>query len=153
MSSPSPDATTSSYLDFAALGRLKGQAAQDPKKALRASTEQFEAYFIQEMMKAMRKTVDKGDLLNSDHADMYQDMFDKEVALQMTKRGGLGLADMFEREMKRREAGAQPSTQQALALHPGAPAMPLNLPQGSALPLSRAVQKAYPLDGANGATP
>jgi flagellar protein FlgJ len=144
MSASTP--TTGSYLDFAALTRLKGEASHDPKKALRASAEQFEAYFIQETMKAMRKTVDKSDLMgSSQHTDTYQDLLDKEIAVQMARRGAVGLADMLEREMVRREAGAQPNTQQALALHPANPPLPLNK-GASALPLSREAQKAYPID-------
>lgn len=144
MSASTP--TTGSYLDFAALTRLKGEATQDPAKALRASAEQFEAYFIQETMKAMRKTVEKSDLMgSSQHTDTYQDLLDKEIAVQMARRGSIGLADMLEREMARREAGAMPSTHQALALHPANPPLPLN--KGTtALPLSREAQKAYPID-------
>lgn len=153
MNSALPNATASSYLDFAGLTRLKGAAAQDPKKALRTSAEQFEAYFIQEMMKAMRKTVDKSDLMgSSQHADTYQDLFDKEVSLQIAKRGSFGVADMFEREMTRREAGAMPSTKQALALHPSATPMPLNT-KATGLPVSREVQKAYPINSTQRAKP
>ena len=151
MSTSTP--TTGSYLDFAALTRLKGEATQDPKKALRASAEQFEAYFIQETMKAMRKTVEKSDLMgSSQHTDAYQDLLDKEIAVQMARRGSIGLADMLEREMTRREAGATPTTQQALALHPASPPLPLN--KGTtALPLSREAQKAYPIDAGQRSKP
>ena len=46
------DITSSgSYLDFNALTQLKGDAARDPSKAIRKTAEQFEAYFIQQMMK------------------------------------------------------------------------------------------------------
>lgn len=135
---------SSTYLDFAALTRLKGQAAQDPKKSLRAAAEQFEAYFIQETLKAMRKSVIKGDLIDSQHADLYQDLFDKEVAVQMARRGGVGLADMLEREMTRREALPTPSTNQALALHPKPELLPLHTEQKS-MPLSRQAQSAYPI--------
>jgi flagellar protein FlgJ len=151
MSASTP--TTGSYLDFAALTRLKGEATQDPKKALRASAEQFEAYFIQETMKAMRKTVEKSDLMgSSQHTDTYQDLLDKEIAVQMARRGSIGLADMLEREMARRETGATPSTQQALALHPTNPPLPLNKGTTS-LPLSREAQKAYPIDAGQRSKP
>jgi len=114
MSTSTP--TTGSYLDFAALTRLKGEATQDPKKALRASAEQFEAYFIQETMKAMRKTVEKSDLMgSSQHTDAYQDLLDKEIAVQMARRGSIGLADMLEREMTRpRLARRRPPSRRSL---------------------------------------
>jgi flagellar protein FlgJ len=143
MSESTPGAT-GTYLDFSALTRLRGQAVQDPKKTLRAAAEQFEAYFIQETLKAMRKTVEKSDLLDSQHADMYQDLFDKEVSVQMARRGGVGLANMLEREMARRESGQLPSTQQALALHPQQPALPLKAEQAG-LPLRREAATSYPI--------
>jgi len=104
-------------------------------------------------MKAMRKTVAKSDLMgSSQHTDTYQDLLDKEIAVQMARRGSIGLADMLEREMARRETGATPSTQQALALHPTNPPLPLNKGTTS-LPLSREAQKAYPIDAGQRSKP
>jgi len=116
--------TSSTYLDFNALTRLKGEAAQDPSKAIRQTSEQFEAYFIQQMMKTMRESVEKSDLVEGGSMDTYQDMMDKEVSLQMVKRGGMGLADMMERQMKLAQGL---STQDALQMRPQVAApMPLN---------------------------
>jgi Rod binding domain-containing protein len=103
--------SSSSYLDFNALAQLKGDAARDPSKAVRKTAEQFEAYFIQQMMKTMRESIEKSDLIEGGNIDMYQDLMDKEVSLSMAKRGGMGLADMLERQMN--QAQIQ-STQDAL---------------------------------------
>lgn len=89
-------ALPSSYLDFNALAQLRGEAAHDPNKAARKTAEQFESYFLQQMMKEMRATVEKSDLVESNAMDTYQDMMDKEVAQQMVRRGGIGLANMLE---------------------------------------------------------
>lgn len=110
-----PISTPASYTDFGALGRLKGEASRDPGKATRATAEQFEAYFLQQMMKAMRETIDKSDLVEGKNMDTYQDMMDKEVSLQMVKRGGMGLADMLEKQMLKQN---ELSTQDALKLRP-----------------------------------
>ena len=139
--------TSSSYLDFNALTRLKGEAAQDPSKAIRQTSEQFEAYFIQQMMKTMRESIDKSDLVEGGNMDMYQDLMDKEVSLQMVKRGGMGLANMMERQMLRAQ---DMSTQDALQLRqPAAQAMPLN-PTREAMPLKSEAVKAYELDRTTG---
>jgi peptidoglycan hydrolase FlgJ len=115
---------TSTYLDFNALTRLKGEASQDPSKAIRKTAEQFEAYFVQQMMKTMRESVEKSDLVEGGSMDTYQDMMDKEVSLQMVKRGGMGLADMMERQMKLAQGL---STQDALQMRPQTPSpMQLN---------------------------
>ena len=126
------DTTLSSYNDFQSLGRLKGAAAQDPKAALRATAEQFEAHFIQHMLQVMRETIDKSELTTSNGLEMYEGMFDKEVALQMVKRGGIGLADMLEKHMTQPQVSpdALPASQalqlranpaQVMPLNPGAP--------------------------------
>lgn len=139
--------TSSSYLDFNALTRLKGEAAQDPSKAIRQTSEQFEAYFIQQMMKTMRESIEKSDLVEGGNMDMYQDLMDKEVSLQMVKRGGMGLANMMERQMLRAQ---DMSTQDALQLRqPAAQAMPLN-PTREAMPLKSEAVKAYELDRTSG---
>ena len=87
--------------------------------------------------------------------DMYQDMMDKEVSLQMAKRGGMGLADMMERQMVRAQ---EMSTQDALQLRqPEAKPMPLHAPR-VAMSLKPEAIKAYELERStsfklNGATP
>ena len=139
--------TSSSYLDFNALARLKGEAARDPSKAIRQTSEQFEAYFIQQMMKTMRESIDKSELVDGGNMDMYQDLMDKEVSLQMVKRGGMGLADMMERQMLRAQ---DLSTQDALQQRaPKAQAMPLNPPR-EAMPLKPEAIKAYELNRSTG---
>lgn len=141
---------TSSYLDTQQLGRLRGQAAQDPSKAARATAEQFEAYFIQQMITAMRKTVEKSDLVQSDASDTYQDMFDKELATAMAKRGGIGLADVLEKQLA---PNTQTNTASALSQHPGnafanglklkPDVQPLSLPSGKVTPLQLPAQQGF----------
>lgn len=131
------DTTLSSYNDFASLGRLKGAASQDPNQALRSTAEQFEAHFIQHMLQVMRETIDKSELTTSNGLEMYEGMFDKEVALQMVKRGGIGLADMLERHMTQPQVSpdALPASQ-ALQLRANpAQVMPLNPEAPNTIPL------------------
>jgi len=136
-------ALPSSYLDFNALAKLKGEAAHDPTQAAKKTAEQFESYFLQQMMKEMRATVEKSDMVDNKAMDTYQDMMDKEVAQQMVRRGGIGLASMLEKQMLQQQAA---STQDALRLHPAAAtALPLQAPK-TALPLEKSgAIKAYEL--------
>ncbi len=135
---------TSGYLDFASLTALRGQAAGGERQALRKAAEQFEAHFLQETLKAMRQTIVKSELTESDSADLYEDLMDKEVAQQMARRGGVGLADMLERQLIQRQAQTLPSTEDALKarafpLNPASPALPMTAPApAAALPLQRA---------------
>ena len=146
MTTPS-SATARTYLDFQGLASLRGDAARSPDKAARATAEQFEAYFIQQMMKAMRESVEKSDLVDSGHMDMYQDLMDKEVSMQMVRRGGMGLADMLEKQMLQQQqnlANAQ-ATAVGMATAPAASFMPLQPPPG-ALPLKTNAPSALPLE-------
>jgi flagellar protein FlgJ len=139
--------TSSSYLDFNALTRLKGEAAQDPAKAIRKTSEQFEAYFIQQMMKTMRESIEKSDLVEGGNMDTYQDLMDKEMSLEMVKRGGLGVANMMERQMLQAQ---ELSTQDALRMHKvEAKAMPL-VQAREAMSLKPEVIKGYQLERFNG---
>ena len=88
-----------SYLDFEALGRLKGKAAKDGKSAARETAQQFEALFLQMMMKSMRDASFKSDLVESQAKDTFEGMFDKEVSLAMAKKNTLGLADLLLKNM------------------------------------------------------
>ena len=144
MTSPS-STSPRSYLDFEGLAGLRGDAARSPDKAVRRTAEQFEAYFIQQMMKTMRESVEKSDLVDSGNMDMYQDLMDKEVAMQMVRRGGMGLADMLEKQILQQQAAL--STQAALQLRPNATeASPLPLqPAAQPLPLDREGGKSLPL--------
>ena len=146
MTTPS-SATARTYLDFQGLASLRGDAARSPDKAARATAEQFEAYFIQQMMKAMRESVEKSDLVDSGHMDMYQDLMDKEVSMQMVRRGGMGLADMLEKQMLQQQqnlANAQ-ATAAGMATSPAANFMPLQ-PPAVALPLKTTAPSALPLE-------
>lgn len=145
MTSPS-STSPRSYLDFEGLAGLRGDAARSPDKAVRRTAEQFEAYFIQQMMKTMRESVEKSDLVDSGNMDMYQDLMDKEVAMQMVRRGGMGLADMLEKQILHQQQAAL-STQAALQLRPNATeASPLPLqPAAQPLPLDREGGKSLPL--------
>jgi flagellar protein FlgJ len=112
---PSPQ----SYLDFSGLGELRHRAAKDGEGALRETAKQFEALFIQMMMKSMRDASFKSDLLQSDSQDTYQDMFDKEVSVSLAQRGGFGLADMLTQQLGKsltKDATAAPIESKPMAM-------------------------------------
>jgi flagellar protein FlgJ len=133
---------TGSYLDFGGLGKLKGQARTDAKAATRETAQQFEAMFLQMMMKTMRDAMPKSDLVESPGKETFEGMFDKEVSMAMANRNSLGLADMLVKHMPDGN-NAPVSTASALQarsmslLPEPAKAMPLNGAPPAALPLPR----------------
>lgn len=105
-------ARVSGYHDFGGLAGLRGEAANgDQAGALRETAKQFEAYFIQHVMKTMRESIQRSDLVESGNADQFQELMDKEISIKMAERGSLGLADMLERSLKQR---MEPTAHQAL---------------------------------------
>jgi peptidoglycan hydrolase FlgJ len=136
MSSPIDTSTSKSYLDFSGLGELRGQAQQDQGKALKESAQQFEGLFIQMMMKSMRDASApmKDEDNQSQAMETFEGMFDKEVSLQMSKRGAMGVGAFMERAVNQQIA-PQPSTQALLKAR--GEALPLN-PKQDPLPLPKA---------------
>jgi len=139
-----------SYADFGAVGELRGKAQRNEKGALRESAEQFEALFIQMMLKSMREASDvmKSDMLHSNAQETFQGMYDKELSMSMAKRNSLGFADVVVKQLSQQQTA--PSTADMMALRQQvnlltAPAMPLNKP---VLPMSlqQPVQAALPLE-------
>lgn len=70
-------------------------------KALRESTREFEAIYMMEMLKAMRKTIPEGGLFEKDVADdIYEEMLDMEYARETAKGKGMGLGEAMFEQMK-----------------------------------------------------
>jgi len=87
------------YSDFSGLAELRRQAGSDPDKAAKEVAQQFESIFVGMMVKSMRDTLPKDGLFSSNQMEAYQDMFDKQLALDLSKRGGIGLAEIIEKQI------------------------------------------------------
>jgi flagellar protein FlgJ len=139
-----------SYLDFSGLGELRGQAQQNQDKALKESAQQFEGLFIQMMMKSMREASMKDEENQSSGMDTFENMFDKEISVQMAKRSAMGVADFMAKAVKQ-QISATPSASevlnarqsQGLPLRPELTSLPLQRNMGKAIPLT--VDKIKPL--------
>ncbi len=70
-------------------------------KDLRESTREFEAIYINEMYKAMRKSVPEDGLFKTDSATkMYQEMMDMELARTTANGKGMGLGEAMFDQLK-----------------------------------------------------
>ncbi len=75
-------------------------AAQDKK--LKQACEGFEEMFMEIMYKQMRDTVPENSLLGNSNADkILSSMRDSELMKQAAASGGIGLADMLYRQIKK----------------------------------------------------
>ncbi len=95
------------YTDVNALEGLKRNP--NSPAALEALAGQVEALFLQMMLKSMRDA-STGDPLASNEMGMYQDMFDKQVALTISQHHGLGLGTLLRRSLSDRAGASAPST-------------------------------------------
>lgn len=105
------------YTDFSGLNALKAQARTDKSAALKEVAKQFESLFMSMMLKSMRdanKPFAEGNFMNSSQSEFYQEMFDSQLTLSMSKGKGMGLADSLYRQLSQetgvaegREPGAQ----------------------------------------------
>src|ERR1700730_2564205 len=97
-----PNANT--YSDPNGLAALK----KDPNspQALRAVAQQVDALFLQMMLKSMRDASAATGESDSNEMGMYQDMFDKQIALTMSQHEGLGLGSLLARQL----GAANPAT-------------------------------------------
>jgi Rod binding domain-containing protein len=85
-------ATLSTYNDFEGLASLRAQAQKDQSKAVDRVAEQFEGMFLNIMIKEMRKTVPESEFFNTPAINLFQEMQDQQVAMDMAKEGPLGFA-------------------------------------------------------------
>jgi len=94
------------YTDFSGLTQLRAQARQDPDSSLHEVARQFESIYVKMMLKSMREASFGDPLFDSTGSEMYRDMFDNQMALQLTQGKGLGLAEMLVQQLRRQQPGA-----------------------------------------------
>ncbi len=117
------DMTSQFALDMSGFQRLQHTARVDPEAGVNGAAQQFEALFIQMMMKSMRDATPSSGLMNSSATDTYQSMLDQQWSQVMASRG-MGLADVLVEQLERQGAisKAQPNADQELqALIAGIP--------------------------------
>ncbi len=83
---------------------LKNEAT-DPKDhklhKLRESCREFEAIYVNEMYKTMRKSIPESGLFEKDMADtLYQEMLDMEMARETAKGDGMGIGKAMYEQLK-----------------------------------------------------
>lgn len=87
-------------LDPNTLSGLRRLTKENSSEATREASRQFEALFLQQVLKAMRDASPRNSMFDSEESRMYQSMLDQQMSLQLTTRGGgVGLAKVIERQL------------------------------------------------------
>jgi flagellar protein FlgJ len=120
------DQSSKLALDTKGLSDLKQSAKAGSPEALKSAARQFEAMFINMMMKAARQATPAEGPTDNEQTKMFTGMLDQQLSQNLAKRG-VGLADVLVRQLS-----AQASSQQALAIGGDqnvrtSPAMPAGL--------------------------
>lgn len=116
--------------DVRGLDVLRRAARDNSPEALKAAAKQFEAMFLQVVIKSMREASHGDELFGGQESKMYQDMLDQQWAQVMTEGGGTGLARVLERQLSANANSADTSVKPELkplseaGLFQGLPRMP-----------------------------
>lgn len=86
-------------LDIGKLAALRRQSREDPKAGLRQAAQQFEAVFMQMVLKAMRDATPQNGPFDTEQTKVYQSMLDQQLTTTLAARGATGLASMIERQL------------------------------------------------------
>ncbi|MCH5342395.1 MAG: rod-binding protein [Acetatifactor sp.] len=84
--------------------QLKADYSQATDDELMDVCKQFEAYFLEQVLKGVMKTVpepESSSQANSNLVSYFKDEMVKELASQSTEQNGLGLAQMLYEQMRR----------------------------------------------------
>lgn len=109
-----PGTDSNFALGFDELSRLREQASKTPQAAVKGVAQQFEAQFLQMILKSMRDATPQDGLFDSDATRSYVGMLDQQLAHDLAK-SGVGLAPIIARQLERAAsaAGARDSTTSA----------------------------------------
>ena len=122
MNVASSASSTSLSTDTRSIDSLRASAARDPKAAIKEAAKQFEALFMQQLMKSMREASMASGMLDNEGTKMGTEMLDNKLSTQMTGLPG-GLADAIARQLERQMGGTAVPAAAAPAAAADAPAV------------------------------
>jgi flagellar protein FlgJ len=120
---PRSNAGANTYTDVNGLAALKKDTSSP--EARHAVAQQVDALFLQMMLKSMRDASAASGESDSNEMGMYQDMFDKQIALTMSQHQDLGLGALLTRQLTATASAAGPAMSSS---------GPATSPTGSAAP-------------------
>jgi flagellar protein FlgJ len=123
------DATGSFALDARGLDSLRMQAKQNPDEALKGAAQQFEAVFLNTLLKSMRDATPQDGITDSEQTRAYTSMLDQQLAQTMASKG-IGFADLMLQQMQRGRTASGSIKPAAQTTEPAA--APLSAPQKKA---------------------
>jgi len=141
----STSAPVPSIFDMSNLAALKGAVKKDDPQAIKSAAQQFEALFMQMVMKSMRDATPKEGMFDSEQTRMFESLLDQQMSQVMSSSSGTGLAALIEKQLLRASSEAV-EFPDGLPLTPPAPSLPLSAPRSLPLEGVSASPRFLPLD-------
>ncbi|HEB94544.1 MAG TPA: flagellar assembly peptidoglycan hydrolase FlgJ [Gammaproteobacteria bacterium] len=92
--------SASLYTDLQSLEGVRHRADSNPEETLRFAAQQFEALFLQMMLKSARDAKLDDGLFDSEQTDFYQDLHDKQMAINLAQGQGIGIAELLVQQLR-----------------------------------------------------
>lgn len=88
-------------VDFKGLAELRRSATNDKndEETLHKVAGQFEALFVNMMLKSMRQASLADGIFDTPQTETYQEMADQQLSMDLSAKGGLGLQDVIFRQL------------------------------------------------------
>lgn len=81
---------------------LKKAADSGDDAGLKKASQELESVFLNMMLSTMRKTIPEGGFVEkSQAAKTFESMLDEEYAKSLSKSGGIGLAEVIQKQLKK----------------------------------------------------
>ena len=132
MSIGGADLSSKFALDVQGVNQLKLDAKQSSPEALKAAAQQFEAVFMNMLMKSMREATPQDGMFDSEQTRMYTSMLDQQLTQRMASRG-IGLAEVMVRQLSGALAAPPAGEGETLEVGSAAQGLPLNAPAPAAV--------------------
>jgi flagellar protein FlgJ len=84
--------------DARSLDRLRLEASRDPAAAVKGASSQFEAIFMQQVLKSMREASPKSGLMEGSGHELYTSMLDQQLSQTLSGKPG-GLSEVIARQL------------------------------------------------------
>lgn len=137
----SADVSSKLAIDAKSIDDLNLMAKQNPDEALQKVAQQFEALFMNMLLKSMREATPKDGLFDSQQTQFFTQMHDQQLVQQISTKG-IGIADMMVKQLSRTNQPVEPQTaiSQTDAILSAINSMQRPLPVGNGHPDDKSLQ-------------
>ncbi|PXX12398.1 flagellar protein FlgJ [Nitrosomonas ureae] len=105
----SADISSKLAVDAKSIDDLHLMAKRDPQQALHKAAQQFEALFMNMLLKSMREATPKDGMFDSQQTQFFTQMYDQQLAQHLSTKG-IGIANILVKQLGRADGSIEPQT-------------------------------------------